>query len=133
MPLVSASNPVPQVGQLLYKEYRDAASVFQHASLAFVDSEIQDETEWMYTEIALMEDTGRGMEVYNRFEAGGMPPAYTRLATDEDILKFVSLMKEGKISEGSSTLEEWVGEVEADGSLLSGEKERIKRLVGSAE
>jgi len=127
----SPNTSVPKVGQILYKEERSDKDEFMYASLIFIDEEIQEGNQWMYTQIAHMEDFGKGMEVYLHCEAGGMPHEFTRLATDEDIKKFVTLMKDGSISEGSPNLKEWIKRIRNDGVLLNEEKERIERIVNS--
>jgi len=123
------NNPIPEKGQLLIKEHNAEDGSFQSSSLAFVDDEIVEGQQWMYTEVAMMEDFGNGLELYNGFESGGMPPKYTRIATDEDIIKFLRMMKDGKIDSGSIDLESWLKEIESDQILLSAEKERITNLA----
>lgn len=122
-------NPIPKVGQLLYKEYRSENGDFADASLVFVDEEIVEGNQWMYTQIAHLEDIGNGLEVYTGIEAGGMPQKYTRVATDDDLKKFLDLIKEGKITEDSDNLEKWMEKLENDNYLLASEKERIKKIV----
>lgn len=128
MKLVFSENPPPAVGQLLYREFTDDNGNFRSASLAFVDGEIEAGKQWLYTEIALMEDTGNGLEVYTGIESGGMPPKYTRLATDEDLLKFIRLIKDGKATGEARDIGAWIEAVCADTVLLPAEKERISRL-----
>jgi hypothetical protein len=124
----SENNPTPQIGQLVFVEYRKENGDFENAGLIFVDENITEGKQWMYTQIALIEDIGNGQEVYLGMPAGGMPPRYTRIATDEDIGMFVKYIKEGKI-QGEVKLEDWLKNIEADTALLASEKERIKKLL----
>ena len=124
-------NPALKVGQLFYKEYRFEDGNFQLASLNFIDEEPKEGKQWMYTQIALIEDRGSGIKAYIGFETGGMPRKYTRIARDEDILKFIKLINEGVIMEDSLNLKDWLDEVNKDNILLDEEKDRIKKLISS--
>lgn len=124
-------NPIPQVGQLLYNEHVKADGELQFASLVFVDEPIEEGKQWMYSQIAHMEDFGEGMVIYGGFEAGGMPAQYTRLATDDDLRTFITMMKEGKIPEDGDNLETWLENVQADEDILDTEKARIKQVAES--
>lgn len=125
---MSSENLIPKIGQILYKEYNDENGNFQHASLVFIDEEIKEGKQWMYTQIVCMEDFGEGMQVYAGFEAGGMPHKYTRLATDEDIKKFIIMIKNGAITKDSQNLEEWLEKIRKDEVLLKEEKDRIEKF-----
>lgn len=126
-----SDNPQPKVGQLLYNERVDTGGNFQSASLVFVDEEVGTNQQWMYTEIALMEDFGEGMEVYAGIESGGMPPRYTRIATDEDIVKFLKLIKEGKVNPEVPDIASWLKDLADLSELLEEEKERLERLAST--
>jgi hypothetical protein len=134
MLFTSDTNPVPKVGQLFYTEYRSEEGKFQFSSLKFIDQKPEEGKQWMYTQIAHIEDENGEMEAYGGIEAGGMPAEYTRIATDEDVSKFIdNLIKSAdkgiSIIEGSSNFKDWLDAVEKDEILLVEEKERIKRLV----
>lgn len=120
---------IPSLGQLLYRETLESDGKLKHAQLVFIDTEIEEGKGWNFTQIALIEDQGNGLEAWTGFEAGIMAPKYTRLATDEDIMKFIKLIKEGKMDEFSSNLEKWLGEINLDITLLPSEKERINTLA----
>lgn len=123
-------NPQPQVGQILYKEYRSEENKgLKYASLVFVDEEIKKGKQWMYTQIAHMEDYGEGMEVYTEFGAGGMPAKYTRIATDEDVEKFITTLLKSRPPSPSDQLEKWIKDIKADSVILPAEKERLEKIV----
>jgi ribosomal protein L30E len=61
-----------------------------------------------------------------------MPPKYTRIATDEDITKFLRLIKDGKVTEGSKDFLSWLKDKNSDQVLLAKEKkESIDYLLCS--
>jgi len=121
---------LPEVGQLLYKEIKKNDGQLAYVSLIFVDTPIKEGEQWMYTQIALMEDFGNGLEVYTGIESGGMPPKSISPATDEQIKIFVdNIVKEGESA--AEKLKTWVNEVENDSILKNEEKERIKKIVNT--
>lgn len=123
------SEPItPEVGQLLYNEYiNDEDGSFKFGSIIFVDSPIEEGGEWYYTQIAHMEDFGNGMEVALQEEAGGMPPQVTRVATDEDIAKFITTA----LSSGQTKadIDQWVAMIQGQEPLLAREKERVAAIA----
>ncbi len=131
MQITSTDNSVPKVGELLYLESSHETDMAQSASLIFIDEEIVEGSQWMYTQTAIIGDFGNGQEVYTRFESGGISPQHIRAATNEDILKFIDLMKQNKITEDSHDLNEWLVEIESDQVLLAEEKERIRTLANT--
>lgn len=122
-------NPKPKVGQILYYEHKIQSGEVDFASLVFVDEEIKKDGQWAYTQIAIKEDYGEGVQVYNYFEAGMMSPGYTRIATDEDLAEFIKIMKEGKITDDSVSLGDWLKQIKEDSILLEAEKVRLERLI----
>lgn len=119
----------PQVGQVLYNEYiDDSDGSFKFGSLLFVDSPIEEGAMWNYTQLAHMEDFGDGMEVSLEQEAGGMPATVTRVATDEDIKKFIQSIPDTD-SEKSQMIQAWLEWINNDEVLLQEEKQRIADLV----
>jgi len=129
MLVTSSDNPTPKVGQIFYLEYRAEDGKFQNASLNFIDEKPKEGKQWMYTQIALIEGGEDKLTTYAGFEAGGMPPKHTRIASDEDVLKFIELIRAGKITEDSPKFNDWLIEIRNDNSLLKEEKERIDRLT----
>lgn len=129
MLVTSPDNPLPKVGQLLFQEYRSENGDLEYASLVFVDTQIKEGSQWMYTQIAHLEDTGSGPKVFTGFESGGMPAKYTRVATDEDLKMFIDYIKTGKITEDSINLDAWLEKIRADEILLESEKSRIINLT----
>lgn len=120
----------PQVGQLLYNEHLDKDGNLKHASLLFIDTEPEpDPKSWYYTELFLMEDFGQGLEVQVSMNAGGMPASYTRIATDEDVTKFISILKQQQNFNSEKFVKD-LQESQDTEPLLKEEKERIVRLMG---
>ncbi len=119
----------------MYCEHQKDDGQFEVASINFIDEEPGD-GQWMNTELAIMEDIGDGLQVYGggaggSFTAGSMPHQYTRLATDEDLQKFIQLFKEGKTQDPEENLQTWLEKVRTDEILLDEEKQRIVRLANS--
>ena len=125
----SSDNVTPKVGQILYQEYSNENGVFEFASLIFVDEAIEKDRQWMFSQIAHLEDFGNGLQVYTGFEAGSMPPKYTRIATDDDLKKFIVYIKDSKITSDSINLESWMEKIKSDNYLLESEKKRILKLI----
>lgn len=132
MKLNLSEQPVtPQVGQLLYQEYvNDEDNSFHSASLIFVDEPIEEDKQWMYTQVAQMEDWGEGMHVHLEQEAGGMPAGVTRIATDEDILKFVQTHVQDDAAKVADITEWLESVIQADQYMLPVEKERVAKVTG---
>lgn len=123
----------PEVGQLLYQEYvNDEDNSFHSASLIFVDEPMEDGKQWMYTQVAQMEDwgDGNGMQVHLEQEAGGMPAGVTRIATDEDILKFVQTHVKDDAKKVADITEWLESVIQADQYMLQAEKDRVTKLTG---
>lgn len=124
----------PQVGQLFYQEYiNDEDNSFHSASLMFVDTAMEEGKQWYVTWVAQMEDygDGNGMQVHLEQEAGGMPAGVTRIATDEDILKFVQAHVQDDPAKVADITEWLESVIQADQYMLPVEKERVASLTGS--
>lgn len=126
------TNPTPNVGELLYNEYLNDEGSIHHTSLIFIDTPPDDQQQWLVTWVAMQEDfSGKGPEVYIEPEAGGIPPQYTRKATDADIQSFVDVaLAEG--AQGQQKLKNWlelIASSEDYQPLLPAEKQRLERII----
>lgn len=122
-------NATPKLGQLFIDEHLSQEGKPIFLSLCFIDEEPGENTQWMYSEIASIDYETEPLQVYTGFEAGGMKAESKKLATDEDLSKFVSMIKAGEITEDSPSFQEWLDNVNQDSVLLQEEKDRINKLT----
>ena len=87
----------------------------------------------MVTWIAQMEDFGNGIEVYTDATAGGIgKDKIKRIATDEDILSFVKVIKNSENAQ--EQIQKWIENIDKSQDyalLLPEEKEKLKKLINS--
>ncbi len=124
---------LPEVGQILYDQDTDEAGQVVRECLFFIDSPSDNDKQWWVTWLAQMEDYGDGLEVYIQPEAGGMPPKMARIATDEDIKRFVEVLK--KESDGIQKLKKWLNLIKTSQDLeplRDDEKARLIKIIMEA-
>ena len=135
----------PKVGQLIYSEYVEDDGEFARASLLYIDTAFEDCSEreqksWQegknrpVTWVAQMEDysEGAGMEVYTEAVAGGSNK-FTRIATDDDIQKFVDCIASGE--NPTENLNRWIETLKDNSdhdTLQESEKERLISIISAA-
>lgn len=124
---------IPQVGQILFQQYTDSYGKTT-SDLIYIDEEPIDKIEGKslcVTWLATMADFGNGLEVYTRPEAGGTSlNNIDRIASDEDILSFVNVIKQSP--EFKRIIDEWINILETSEDhkpLLAQEKARLKHLL----
>ncbi len=123
----------PKVGQLLFHERLTSSGEIDQAALYFVDKEPVEGEQWFITWVAQMEDyNGKGLEVFTEpaVGGGGGEKYGTRIATDEDIMKFIQVIRKATDAEDQARV--WIkrlDEEEEFTALLLEEKERLMRLI----
>lgn len=123
---------LPKVGQILYQQKENESGEVINASLLYIDTEPVHDTGLYVTWIAQMENfNGNGLEVYSDATSGeSRLNQINRIASDEDIKFFISVIKKSNNSEDA--LHYWLHNIKSSEGyalLLPEEKERLERII----